>query len=206
MAVVRGPDKDGVFTHVTAITFDDPSGVEKALRKFITGSAPQEVQNAFKWDAEKINGVSIHTFDLALVPDREGGAEFRGIYGQSAKMAFAFAPKAFFSSMGPDAIGAIKAAMALKPGAATHLEAVVNPSRLVKLVQSADPQAGAMVAKAVGTDDKLSTMMGLSISGGKELTMKLGFNGILVGKWFMLSEVSEGGGNARPVPPPPVLK
>jgi hypothetical protein len=121
-------------------------------------------------------------------------------------MAFAFAPKAFYSTMGPDAIGAIKAAMALKPAEAPQLDVVINPSRLVKLVQSADPQSGAMVAKAVGTDDKLSTMVGLSISGGKEFTAKFGFNGILVGKWFMLSEVSEGGGNARPVPPPPVLK
>ena len=205
-AVVRGPDQDGFFTHITAITFDDPSGVEKALKKLITGTAPQEIQKAIKWDAEKNNGVSIHTFDLALVPEREGGAEFRRIYGPNGKMAFAFAPKAFYSTMGPDAIGAIKAAMALKPAEAPQLDVVINPSRLVKLVQSADPQSGAMVAKAVGTDDKLSTMVGLSISGGKELTAKFGFNGILVGKWFMLSEVSEGGGNAHPVPPPPVLK
>ena len=197
--VVRGPDKDGAFTGVGAITFDDPSAIEKEFKKFVTGNAPADFQQALKWDAEKVNGVSVHTLDLSMMPGE--GPAFIRMFGQNATMAFAFAPKAYYQAIGPDPIGAIKAAMALKPGEAPHLQAVVNPSRLVKLVQAADPQAGAIVAGTIGTDDKLAQAVALSVSGGKELTVKFGLSGTVIGK-FLLVGASAGGAEARPVPPP----
>jgi hypothetical protein len=197
---LRGPDRDGFFTGVGAITFDDPSAVEKEFKKFTT-TAPQELQKCFQWDAEKINGVSIHLFDFGAVPGREGGDEIRAMFGPNAKMAFAFAPKAYYQAIGPDVIATLKAAMTVKPEVVPDLEVAINPSRLVKFIQAIEPQAGGMAAKVLGTDDKLAQALVLSVSGGKELTVRLGLNGLLLGRWSVALEV--GAANA---PPPPVFK
>lgn len=203
---LRGPDKDGFFTGVGAITFDDPSAVEKEFKKFVTGTAPQEIQKCFQWDAEKINGVSVHLFDFGAVPGRDGGDEIRAMFGPNAKMAFAFAPKAYYQAVGPDVIATLKAAMTVKPEVVPDLEVVINPSRLVKFIQAIEPQAGGMAAKILGTDDKLAQALVLSVSGGKELTVRLGFNGKLMGRWTVLTEGAEVQQEFRVVPPPPVLK
>jgi hypothetical protein len=91
--------------------------------------------------------------------------------------------------------------MTVKPEVVPDLEVAINPSRLVKFIQAIEPQAGGMAAKVLGTDDKLAQALVLSVSGGKELTVRLGLNGLLLGRWSVALEV--GTANA---PPPPVFK
>lgn len=172
-AAMRGPAKDGTYTAVGALSFDDPSGVEKELKKVIDALAPEDFKQALTWDAEKVDGVSIHTIDMSKSP---GDRELMALFGNKAVVAFAFAPKAVYGSVGPDAVAQVKAAMALKPAAARGLDVAVNPDRLAKMVTTMEPQAGAMVLKMFGKADKLGTILALNATGGNELKVKVELN------------------------------
>ncbi|MDB5305859.1 MAG: hypothetical protein JWO38_61 [Gemmataceae bacterium] len=194
VAAVRGPAKDGTFTAVGAIAFEDPSGVEKEIKKLIEAQAPQPFQDAITWDAAKVNGVSIHTLDIAKAA---GGSdrELRQLFGPTAVVAVAFAPKAVYAAVGPDAVAAVKAAMALKPAPSPVLDVVLNADRVAKMVGVFDPQAAAQVARAFGKEDKLISAVSLDVGGGKELRVKFGINVRLLPR----AAVS---GRSAPVPPP----
>lgn len=174
-AVMRGPAKDGTFTAVGAVTFDDPSGVEKELKKVINDMAPPDFKEALKWDAEKMGGVSIHTIDLSKSP---GGREMKALFGNNAMVAFAFAPKAAYGAIGPgdEAVKAVKAAMALKPADAPALGVMLNPDRLVKMVGTMEPQGATFARSMFGKGDKLGRIVLVDSTGGKELTVKVGLN------------------------------
>lgn len=197
-AALRGPAKDGTYTAVGAITFDDPSGVEAELKKLIDGIAPQDFKDALKWDAEKVNGVSIHTIDLSKAP---GDREMKVLFGQNAMVAFAFAPKAVYGAVGPgdEAVKAVKAAMALKPADAPGLDVVLNADRLVRMVTTMEPRAGADVLKMFGKEDRLGTIFFANATGGKDLKVKLGINVRLFAGVFGFRSASA---VAEPVAPP----
>lgn len=196
-ACLRGPAKDGTFTAVGAVEFDDPSAVEKELKGLIQGQAPQDLQDALKWDAEKAGGVGIHTLDLSKLPN--GDRELLRLFGERAVLAFAFAPTAAYVAVGPDAVAVVKGAMALKPAASPGLGLAVNPDRLVKAAATMDARGGAEVARRLGKENKLTTALSLSAEGGKELRVKLAINARLVGvTWFGRAS----GATFEPVPPP----
>lgn len=198
-AALRGPDQNGTFTGVGAIAFDDPSGFEKELKKFVTGIAPQEVQDAIKWDAEKVNGVGIHTIDMSKNPG--DGREVRALFGQNMTIAYAFAPKAIYAAIGPGdaAVKAIKEAMAVKPVEAPTIEFAFNADRVVKLVGTVEPQAGARVQKMLGKADKLVPAWSVSAAGGKELKLRYAMNAKLFAALFWTRGAAA---SAPPVPPP----
>ena len=180
--VLRGPSKDGTFTSVVALTFDDPSGVEKEAKKLIDAQLPPDFKDLLKWDAAKAGGVNVHTFEFTSLPGL--GQQEMKLFGATGKVAFAFAPKAIYFAVGPDdeAAAAIKAALAQKPAEAPVFDILLNPARIGKLAGIVDPQGAANAAKAIGTDDKLLSAVSLSIAGGKELTVKYGMNVKLFGR------------------------
>lgn len=200
--VVRGPDANGFYTGVVAAAADDPSGVEKELKKLIVGMAPPDFADLMKWDADKAGGVSIHVYELGKsneVPARET----RAIFGPDAVVAVAAAPKAVVAAVGPDAVAAVKAALELKPGPAPVLDAVVNPAKVAKMVGAMEPEAGAMVARSWGAGEKGLSVLFLDVAGGPELKVTFGINlkmltGALLG--------ARAGATFRPVDPPPVDK
>lgn len=198
-AVLRGPDKDGKFNAVAALSVDDPAAFEKELKKFVDGIAPEDFKQALKWDAEKINGVNVHTIDLSKMPG--GDREIQSIFGKNVMVAFAFAPKAAYVAIGPGAVAvaSIKGAMEAKPGAAPLLDFAFNPDRIVKLMTAIDIQAGQMATKIIGTDNMLRTNMGLDVTGGKDLKVKVTLNprAFLSGFGVRASSTFE------PVEPPP---
>jgi hypothetical protein len=185
LAVLRGPAKDGTFTGVAALTFDDPSGFEKEMKKFIEANAPQDFKHALKWDAEKANGVNIHTIDLSKMPG--GDREIKALFGNNATVAFAFGPKASYVAIGPggDAVGAIEAAMAAKPGPAPLLDFALNPDRIVKLIGTIEPQGAMMAERMLGKQDKLLTNFGLDVTGGTDLKIKVVLNLKSIGSTFL---------------------
>ena len=174
-AAVRGPAADGSFTAVGALAFDDPSGVEKELKKLIDTLAPPNIQGAFTWDAEKAGGVTIHTFDFAKIPDGVP-QEMKQLFGNTGVIAFAFAPKAVYAAIGKDAVAVVKAAMALKPTPSPVLDVVLNADRVAKMVGAVDPQSSTQVTKAFGRDDKLISAVSLDVAGGAELKVRFGIN------------------------------
>lgn len=201
-AAVRGPNADGHFTAVGAVTFDDPSEVEKAFKAAIEAFAPADAQALFEWDAEKAGKVAVHTFALGRVPE-PGRAGFEGAFGGGeAMIAFAFAPKAVVVAMGPggEAVKALKGALELKPAAAPVLDLVYNPAKAAKLMEAIEPGAGDGFARAVGTADKLVPAVRLSVAGGQELKVTFGFNVRLLPRGGMAAPTAE------PPPPPDAKK
>ena len=168
---VRGPDKNGHYTAVGAMSFEDPSALEKAFKKFMETDGPAENVGTFKWDADKAGKVSIHTFKL-------NGANLPPpvkVFGEETTLAFAFAPKGIYVAFGPDPIATIKDALNAKPAESAALDVVINPSRLGKLVEKfgGNPLE---IERAIGKEDKLLSAGSLRVISGKELTVRLAVN------------------------------
>jgi hypothetical protein len=201
-AVLRGPSKDGTFTACAALSFDDPSAFEKELKKAIDANAPPDFKDALKWDAEKVNGVSIHTIDISKMPG--GERELKAVFGQNMMFAFSFAPKAAYAAIGPGAepVAAIKAAMAVKPVEAPALDLAYNGPKLLKLIDAVEPQAVQTATKMLGKQDKMTTLLGISATGGKDLKVKLAFNLKVFGSMMGFRASA----SFQPVNPPPVEK
>jgi hypothetical protein len=167
-AAVRGPDKNGVYTVVAAIAFDDPSQLEKELRTLYKTHAPDEVKQLVKLDVAKVGNTNIHQVQFGgFLPD-----EAAKLFGGDASLAFAFAPNGIFLAFGPDAVGAMKEALAVKTAPAPVLEVVVNPSRARKLLAA----VGGQIPEELGTIDQLVPALALSVEGGKELRVRFGTN------------------------------
>lgn len=172
-SVVRGPDKNGLFTNVQAVAFDDPAAVEKALKTLIENDAPEEIRRAVKWDAEKIGAVRVHVLDFAKLNQAQGafGPEFKMFGGADAKLMVAFAPTAVYFAIGPDAAAELRRALALRPAEAPVADVVLNPSRMIKLmtVGGAPARETDEIAKTFGTDDRPVTLGHLTVTGGADL-------------------------------------
>jgi hypothetical protein len=168
---VRGPDKDGHFNGVAAMSFDDPSALEKAFKKYMETDGPPEQFGAFKWDADKAGKVAVHTFKVNgdLAP-----AEVK-LFGDDIVIGFAFAPKGVYVAVGPDPVALLKEALKAKPAVAPALDVLVNPARLGKLVERAGGN-GLVIERAVGREDKLLSATSLRVTSGKELTVRFAFN------------------------------
>lgn len=171
----RGPDKNGDFTAVVAVAFEDPSTVAKEFRKLME-KEPEEVQGRFKWGAAKAGGVDVHTYFYK----RAAGERFwidisKPFGGEKAGIAFAFAPHGVFVALGPDPVPVIQEAVAVKPAEAPVLDLVVNPARMRKFVERAGGP-GEGVEHALGKEDKLLSALSLAVTGGKELKVRAALN------------------------------
>ncbi len=188
VGAINGPDKDDHFTAVTAVAFDDTKKLEAEFRKLYTQEAPPQAKELVTLDADKANGVAIHTAKVGgfTPPD------VQKLFGGDAVLAFAFAPNGLLVAFGPDPVPALKAALAAKPEAARVLDVVVNPARLAKLAAATGGEAaGAKAAEMLGTADKPSSAFFLAVDGGAELKVRVGFN---------LKLVSRVGVGSPPVP------
>lgn len=174
---LRGPDKDGRFTAVAAVAFEDPSGVEKAQKAMIDNEAPPELRRAMKWNATKIDGVAVHVLDFGKLPQNGNGGGFLGpdmlkaFGGPDGQLALAFAPKAMYVTAGPDAVGAMKGLLALRPAEAPVLDVVMNPARMFKFFTAAGapPREANGLAKMYGTESRAIPLARLTVTGGAEL-------------------------------------
>src|SRR5207237_3796093 len=71
-AAMNGPDKDGHFTFVGAMSFDDPRPIEKALKANMK-DFPAMVREAFKFDVDKIGDLDMHAIDPPEGPGEPPG-------------------------------------------------------------------------------------------------------------------------------------
>ncbi|OWK45044.1 hypothetical protein [Fimbriiglobus ruber] len=194
-----GPDKDGFYGVVAAVTFADPSGVEKELRTLYDDMAPPEVKEMVKLDAAKVGKTAIHL----IKPGEHLPEQVQTFFGKDAAGAIAFAPAGVYVAFGPDPVATLKAVLALKPQEARAFELVVNPARVGKLAASVGgPDAAAKAAEVIGTDDAPITIITMGLAGGKELKARLGINQRL----FLQASLEALKNGADPVPPAPAKK
>ncbi|MDB5306407.1 MAG: hypothetical protein JWO38_609 [Gemmataceae bacterium] len=187
--VLLGPDKDGRFTGVGAVAFDDPSGVEKALRVAVEKNAL--FKKLVTLDADKTDGVSLHTIAVGSFLDED----FVKAFGKDAVVCLAFGKGAVYAAVGPagSAVSAVKTAVAVKGGPAPAAEMVGNPARVVKLItlEKGDQEAKQFAA-VLGNEDKRISVWGVTIAGGEKLTIRI------TDRMLFLSPVFSGGTPAEP--------
>lgn len=172
VGVVRGPDKNGKFTAIGAIAFDDPAALEKAFRKFL-GTIPLPMDD-LTWDAAKVGTVSVHQYSFA------GGQfpnDLRRTFGEKGAIAFAAAPHGVFVVVGPDPMPVMKQVLAQKPVPAPVLSVQINPAKLMALAGAmGGPRNEQEMVRAFGKADKPFTALFMSVEGGKELKLTIGVN------------------------------
>ncbi len=170
-AAVIGPDAKGKFGANIGISFEDPSALEKELRK-LHKSAPDEVKNLVKLDVAKSGTVSIHNAEVgAFLP-----SEAKAILGDEASVSFAFAPKGIYVTVGKDSLAQIKAALKTEPAPVSVLDVAINPKRLQKLIAAGNEEAGKQFGDTLGIDDELRSVFAISVEGGSELKIRVVVN------------------------------
>ena len=202
---VRGPDKDGWFTVLGALACDDTKALEKAYRDFIDKN-PEKAGGETRWDVAKGGNVSIHTLKLTpggfLDPSKVLG-------GENCMIAFAFAPKGVFVAMGPDAVGTLKEALAVKPAPAPALEILLNPVRTTQLIQKImgpdDPDISD-VELVLGNENKLRSILSATLEGGKELRAAITINLKVLPRAALHGAIKRAAEEKSDLPPKPVEK
>jgi len=165
---LRGPDKDGLYTVVGAVAFEDPSGLEKELRALFKTELPPMYRTFFNLDVAKVGKTSIHQVKVGgFLPP-----EVQKVFGEEASITFAFAPNGIFIAFGPDAVSTLKTALEVKKVPSPVFEIVTNPNRIGKIAAA----IGKELPMGLGNQDKLFSTMALSIEGGKELRFRLSTN------------------------------
>lgn len=195
-AAVRGPDKNGEFSFVGAVAFEDGAALEKEFKAMTEKDAPADERERIKWDADKVGNVNIHTYKFPgkgfLDPSKIFGAD-------KCTLAFAFAPKGVFVVIGPDAVATMKDALAVKPTEAPVLDIVLNPARLGKFAEKMEPGGALQTERVVGKDDKRVSVTSLRVSGGKELSVRLAWKLNVLGRAAAADELDR---TEKPEAPP----
>ena len=196
---VVGPDKNGKFTVVGGVSLDEAPKIEKALRQVGRAAA---IAKDFEFNAAKVGDIGVHKVPLLIAFPEEARREFAKFLGDNAPSYVAFDKDAAFLAVGPDALEAVKTALAAKPGPAPHIDLTANMKGLHKLIGAVGgEQAAAAFAKFLGTDDKTVNMLRITDAGGDKLTVKVIFNVRYIPKFFL---VAEGGAmGIKKVDPPP---
>ncbi len=194
VGAVRGPNKDGDFTLVAAVAFEDTAKLEKEFKAFVEKDAPQDEQDRFKWSTDKLEKINIHTYK----PQAGGFLDITKPFGDDkCVVAFAFAPTGVFVVVGPNPVPVLKEALAVKPAESPMLDVLVNPARIKKLVEKTGGQ-GADVERALGNEDKLISATSLTVTGGKELKVRYAINLRLLPRALFSTGGFEGGDKVEP--------
>lgn len=189
--VLTGPDKAGQFTAVGAISFDDTAKLEKELRTLLKEQAPPDIRNLVTLDAAKAGGASIH---LVKLPPGQVPPEAQKLFGESAAVGIAFAPKGIYLAFGPDPVAALKAAVVKQPGEARVIDVMINPAKVGKLAAAVDSngESAKKVAEMIGDKDELYSILFFTLEGGTELRARMGVNVKLVSGFALRSTTIPG--------------
>jgi len=177
---LHGPNNEGRFTLLLAVSFDDPAALEKALRAAAKDPA---FAKEFTLDAVKVSGVSVHQvplYELFSGDDEEQSETVTRIFGQKAPGYVAIGKDAVYVGFGPEALERVKGAIAAKPGPAPALDVTINLGRLHELLAADGSDTGRefakQFAKQFGTAKESVGLFRVTVTGGETLRLKLAMN------------------------------
>lgn len=163
-AAVVGPAKNDAYGINFALSFDDPSAVEKEFRKLLK-DAPEGV---VKLDVAKVGGVSIHQASVGgFLPP-----EAKKTLGDKVDVCLAFAPKGVYVTVGADALAQIKAGLAAGPAPSPVLDIRTNGKKLKAFVEATGAPLPEQAARMFDKEDKLTSGFSLGIEGGEALRFR----------------------------------
>lgn len=168
---VNGPNKDGKFSFVGAVNFDDASGLEKAVKEAVKSEEFKEkLGHDIKFDVEKIDGINIHRRTTEGQDD--ASETLNKIFG-TKEVYYVFGPKGIYIAAGPDWKDTMKAALAAKAAPTKVIDLVANPKRLGDLIKAGSEQAGGIAATMLGTEDRRFSLFSVSYEGGATLKARV---------------------------------
>jgi hypothetical protein len=162
-AVIRGPAADKSYTLVGGLKVKDGEAIDKAVRE-LNAELPEEKRKDVHFDAAKAGAVAIHRLELPEKAEEKGKSPF----GREAY--FAFRPDALVFAVGPDALAAVKEAIALPPQPGKPLLLAMATARMVPLMEKDSPGAAKAAEEAFGTD-KTGDTLRIALEGGKALKL-----------------------------------
>jgi len=201
---LRGPNKDGWFTLIGGLAFEDTAVLEKEIKAMVNKILPPAEEERMKWDVDKVGKVGIHTYHFT----EDGILDFTKLFGgEKCIVAFAFAPQGVIGVIGPDSVAVLKEVLAAKPVDAPAMEMTANPARIVKAFEKSDPGGLGIVeiATLLGRDDKKLPVMSIVVDGGKELKATFTLNLKLLPRLMFADDIARANRDANdgPKPPPP---
>jgi hypothetical protein len=183
---LRGPSKKGLYTAVAGTSVVEGEGIEQALKK-ILAKLPEEAKAPIALDVARSAGVNVHriTVEKGKMDEKQ-----RKAFGEGP-IYFAIRTDAVFVSFGPEALVALKEAVATAPKAGNPLQFEVSLARIAKLAgeqQKAFPGAAAKAFKGNGSDK-----VRLSIEAGSVLKLKLNAKAQIVTLGALLKKAQDEG-------------
>jgi hypothetical protein len=161
---LRGPNKDGKYTVVVGLRVKDGDKIEEAVKKVIDG-LPDEAKKPFKLDADKAEGVNVHTVQQCDVD-----ADTKKLFGDGP-LYFALSKDVLIVTIGDDALKAIKAGLATKPKAAGAAKLEVSLARLAPVLAKQRKNAVELAKETF--KHKGSDKVTFSVEAGAALEVKL---------------------------------
>ena len=202
-AAVRGPDKDGHYTVVGAVSFKDTSALAAEWRK-AAAKLPADLKGVFKFDVAKAGDVAVHE---AAVGDKLP-LEVVRTFTQSS-VYYAFAPDAIYVSFGAGAPEALKRAIEVKPVRAPLVRTQVDLKKFMELARTAGIPGGPGAKDAMEAQlaEKLGKVNLITMSvegGGNKMTVKgrIGAFALGASTYAALWQAAPAPRAVPPVPPP----
>lgn len=202
--VLRGPDKNGLYTAVGAMHCKEGAQLEKAIRDAVK-VLPGQASGYFKFDAHNIGAIKVHEIDLTA----EAADMAKNIFGNDGnKGYFAFGKDALYAAYGPDGLKVLKEAIEAKPGPAAVLDSSSDAKKSKELFQKLVPPDNPNAAGAFGVGWTESMFMGgmkVTVDGGDHLKVKVKLNAgsmIIIGLGTFAARAGPPAAAAAPAPPP----
>ncbi len=163
---MRGPSADKLYTAVAAARLKDGLQVQQALRQALK-SAPAQDQANIHLDAEKIGDVNVSRLDIQKTADRN----YKQTFGTNPAYV-AFRDDAAFIAMGPDAMDALKEALAGQPKATDIFDLRMTVGRLIPFIVQHNPQA-APAAEKLAKQHLTNDLIQVRLRGGPSLRLDM---------------------------------
>src|SRR5262249_5476130 len=169
--VLQGAGGTGEFhTAGVGVKLKDGAALEKATRDLVK-VLPPDVQGLIHLDAETVGGVKVHRLDAQKQYDEKA----KKLYGDNPAYV-AIRDDALFFTLGENALGALKEALASKPATAPLLELDLSFSRLASAIatdRKDDKGVVEQAAKEAFDKEKEGDTVRFRVEGGKTLKVRV---------------------------------
>jgi hypothetical protein len=169
--VLQPPSGAGKFhTTIVGVKLKDGAALEKAVRNLVP-VLPPDVQALVHLDAETVGGVKVHRLDAQKQYDEKT----KKVYGDNPAY-LALRDDALFLSVGENALGALKEALASKPATAPLLELELSLARLagaIAINRNDDKGLVERAAKEAFAREKDGDTLRFRLEGGKALKLRV---------------------------------
>jgi hypothetical protein len=169
--VLMAPSGAGKYhTTIVGVKLKDGAALEKAARELVQ-VLPPDAQGLIHLDAETTGGVKVHRLDAQKQYDEKA----KKLYGDNPAYV-AIRDDVLFFTLGENALGTLKEALATKPATAPLLELELSLSRLASAIaidRKDDKGIVERAAKEAFDKDKDGDTIRFRVEGGKALKLRV---------------------------------